>query len=298
MSIKKVAIAGAGTLGSQIAWQTAFHGFEVTVYDAFEKGIEAGKEFHRQFAELFKTTRGATEQQIEQAISRLSYTTDLAEAVMDADLISESVPEDPEIKKSFYQELAKVAPAKTIFTTNTSTLLPSLLVEDTGRPAKFLAMHFANGIWERNIAEIMGHSGTDEEIFKQVVEFSKQIGMVPIPIFKEQNGYILNSLLVPFLAAATDLLVNEVSDYASIDKTWMISSGMSMGPCAIMDIIGMETAYNVNQHWGTVLNDQAALDRADFVKKNFLDHNKLGVATGQGFYTYPNPAYESPDFLK
>jgi len=298
MIIEKVTIVGAGTLGSQIAWQTAFHGFEVSVYDPFEKGIEAAKDFHKQFAELFKATRGATEQQIEQTMARLSYTTDLAEAVRDADLLSESVPEDVEIKKCFYRDLAKVAPEKTIFTTNSSTLLPSQFAEETGRPGKFIALHFANGIWDRNIGEVMGHAGTEPEIFKQVVEFAKAIGMVPIPLFKEQNGYIVNSLLVPLLSAACDLLVNEVSDYESIDKTWMVGVGVPMGPCAILDLVGFGVAYNIWSHWGKALNDQAALARADYVKKNFVDQGNLGLTTGQGFYSYPNPAFEDPDFLK
>ena len=298
MLIQKVTIAGGGTLGSQIAWQTAFHGFEVTVYDAFEKGIEAAKDFHQQFAELFKTTRGATEEQIEQTMARLSYTTDLGEAVKDADLISESVPENVEIKKGFYRDLAKLAPEKTIFTSNSSTLLPSQFAEETGRPGKFIALHFGNEIWKRNIGEIMGHPGTDPETFKQVVEFTKAIGMVPIPLFKEQNGYIINALLVPLLSAAGDLLVNEVSDYQSIDKTWMIGVGVPMGPCAMLDLVGLELANNIWTHWGEALSDPAALARADYIKKNFLDQGKLGVKTGQGFYSYPNPAFEDPDFLK
>ncbi len=215
-----------------------------------------------------------------------------------ADLISESVPEDLEIKKRFYLDLAKVAAERTIFATNTSTLLPSSFAEETGRPAKFLALHFANGIWDRNIGEVMGHAGTDPEVFKRVVEFSSDIGMVPIPIHKEQNGYIVNTLLVPLLSAAGDLLVNGVSDHESIDKTWMIGVGVPMGPFAILDLVGIETAYNVHKHRGEVLNDPADLARADYYKKHFVDKNKLGMKTGEGFYKYPNPAWESPDFLK
>jgi len=93
-------------------------------------------------------TRGVSQEQIEQTNSRLSYTTNLEEAVKDADIISESVPEDIEVRKSFYKELAKVAPERTIFTTNSSTTLPSHYAEETGRPGKFLALHFANGIWD------------------------------------------------------------------------------------------------------------------------------------------------------
>ena len=298
MIIKNVTIAGGGTLGSQIAWQTAFHGFNVVVYDAFEKGIDASKIFHKQFADLFLETRGASKEEIEQTLLRLSYTTNLKEAVKDADLISESIPENAEIKKAFYGELAKVAPEKTIFTTNSSTTLPSEYAKETGRPEKFLALHFANGIWDSNVGEVMGHPGTDKEIFDRVVEFAREIGMVPIPIHKEQNGYVLNSLLVPLLSAAASLMVNDVSDFESIDKTWMISTGAKIGPFGIMDTVGMQTMYNIDILWGEKLGDQSMLDRAALIKKEYIDKGKMGVSSGEGFYTYPNPSFEDEHFLK
>jgi len=298
MEIKNVTIAGGGTLGSQIAWQTAFKGFNVVIYDAFDKGLEASKSFHKQFADLFLTTRGASQDEIDATFSRLSYTTDLAAAVKDADLVSESVPESIEIKKGFYQELAKVAPQKTIFTTNSSTTLPSDYAAFTGRPEKFLALHFANGIWDANIGEVMGHDGTSPEIFDRVVKFASEIGMVPIPIYKEQNGYILNTLLPPLLDAAGDLYMNGVSDFESIDKTWMISMGTKIGPFGFMDMIGMQTMYNIGMLWGTKLGDQKKLDTANFIKENYIDKGKMGVSSGEGFYQYPNPSYTDPDFLK
>jgi len=298
MEIKNVTIAGGGTLGSQIAWQTAFHGFNVTVYDAFEKGLENSKAFHKQFAELFLSTRGASQDEIDATNSRLSYTTNLKEAVKDADLISESVPESVEIKKAFYNDLAKVAPEKTIFTTNSSTTVPSDYAQETGRPEKFLALHFANGIWDSNVGEVMGHPKTNPEIFDRVIKFAKEIGMVPIPIHKEQNGYVLNSMLVPLLNSALELFVNDVSDAESIDKTWMISTGSKFGPMGIIDVIGMQTLYNVETLWGNKLGDKSKLKRAAFIKENYIDKGKMGASSGEGFYKYPNPSYLDKDFLK
>ncbi len=298
MIIKNVMVAGAGLLGSQVSWQIACSGFNVTVYDAFEEGLKAGRKYHEQYGELFMSTRGASQQDIDQTMTRLNYTTSLAVAARDADLVSESVPENLDIKKKFYRDLSAVAPEKTIFTTNTSTILPSLFAEDTGRPAKFLALHFANGIWDRNVGEVMGHSGTDSEIFNQIVEFTKNIGMIAIPIHKEQAGYILNTILVPLLSAAGDLLVNGVSDYESVDKAWMIGVGVPMGPFALLDMVGIDLAHDVHKYRGELLNDQADLKRAAFYKKNFVEKNKLGMKTGQGFYTYPNPGWKDPNFLK
>lgn len=137
----------------------------------------------------------------------------------------------------------------------------------------------------------MGHPGTDSAIFDRVVEFAKEIGMVPIPIHKEQNGYVLNSLLVPLLSAAANLMVNGVSDFESIDKTWMISTGTKIGPFGIMDTIGMQTMYNIDILWGEKLGDQSMLDRAAIIKKEYIEKGKMGVSSGEGFYIYPNPRF-------
>ena len=297
MKIINVTIAGAGVLGSQIAWQSAFHGFNVVVYDVFDKGLEASKEFHKKFADLFKATRGASQEEIDATIARLSYTSNLAEAVKDADLISESVPEKLEIKKSFYKDLAKFAPEKTIFTSNSSTMLPSMYAEETGRPEKFLALHFANPVWDANVGEVMMHSGTDKQYFDIVLKFAKDIGMVPIPIHKEQSGYVLNSLLVPLLSAGQSLFFGGVSDFESIDKTWMISTGAKVGPFGIIDMIGMQTVYNIALMNGTKTNNQAMINRANRIKEEWIDKGKTGIASGEGFYKYPNPSYQDPDFL-
>lgn len=108
MAITKVMVAGGGTLGSQVAWQTAFKGFDVVVYDAFEQGLENSKGFHKSFSELFGNERDATAVEISATLSRIKYTTSIAAA--DADLVSESVPETIGIKKEFYQGLSEVAP--------------------------------------------------------------------------------------------------------------------------------------------------------------------------------------------
>jgi len=298
MKIKNVTIAGGGTLGSQIAWQITFHGFNVTVYDVFENGLEACKAYHKEYAELFISKRGATKQQIDDTLSRLSYTTDLQEAVNDADLLSESIPEIIELKTKFYTDLGKIAPEKTIFTTNTSSTIPSLYADASGRPGKFLALHFANGIWDANVSEVMGHKGTDDEVFDQVIEFSRDIGMVPIPIKKEYPGYVMNSIAIPFIIAGIDLAMNEVVIPEYIDKTWIIATNSTIGPCMLMDAIGLSTVYHVLDGLASTLDDPIQRKRAEWLKENFVDKGKIGRSSGEGFYTYPNPRFEEPDFLK
>jgi 3-hydroxyacyl-CoA dehydrogenase len=290
MTFTNITTAGAGTMGSQVAWQMAFHGKHVAVYDAFAEGIEKGKELHRTYAQHFVEQRGATREQIERTFARITYTTDLAEAVRDADLISESVPEALEIKESFWREASAHAPAGTVFTTNTSTLAPSTLAAFVDRPGQFLALHFAIGVWDANIGEVMGHAGTDPAVFDQLLGFAAEIGLVPIPIRKEHGGYVINSLLVPWCTAALDLLVRGVSDAESIDRTWMITLQSPLGPCGMMDRMGL----GVVSHVARLID---AHDAASYLDDRFISDGHLGVTTGEGFYRYPDPAYEQPGFL-
>ena len=296
--IKKVTVAGSGVLGSQIAYQSAFHGFAVTVYDITNEALATAKERIEALKPLYQADLGATEDQVNEAYARLQFESDLAKAVADADLVIEAIPEVVSIKTEFYTKLGKVAPTKTLFATNSSTLLPSQFAEATGRPSKFLALHFANTIWKNNTAEVMKHEGTDEAVFNEIIDFAKSIGMVALPLYKEQPGYILNSLLVPFLDAAEMLLVKEVADPETIDKTWMIGTGAPLGPFAILDVVGINTAYNIVKAKAEATGDAMQQKLAEMLKAEYIDKNKLGRATGEGFYTYPDPSFAKPDFLQ
>lgn len=311
MDIKHVTVAGAGVLGSQIAYQSAYKGFSVKIWVRSEGSIERAKpkleHLHRTYIdtlEAMKTNPSAycrglaptpdlsAEQidelktQAQKAYESIVFTTSFDEAARDADLVIEAIAENLEEKDAFYRALAPHLPGKTVLATNSSTLLPSAIAPFTGRPDKFLALHFANEIWRNNTAEIMGHPGTDPKAYQEVVDFAAAIGMVPLELHKEQPGYILNSLLVPFLNAAEALYANGVADPETIDKTWMLATGAPLGPFRILDIVGLVTAYNI-----VSMNPQAADPTTTPGKiaatlKEKIDAGKTGVAAGEGFYTY------------
>lgn len=297
MDIKNVTVAGTGVLGSQIAFQSAFKGFEVSAYDINDEALEKAKERFKVLMERYQADDYGTKEEVEAAYNRISLYTDLGKAVENADLIVEAVPELIDIKKDFYTKLAKVAKEKTIFASNSSTMVPSQLVEFTGRPEKYLHLHFANEIWKLNIAEIMKHEKTSPEVFEEVIEFAKAIAMVPIPIHKEQAGYVLNTLLVPHFKAGIQLVVDGIAEPEIVDKTWMISTGSPIGPFAFLDIVGPNTPYNLYKAWGEE-GDELSAKVAGWIKKEYLDKDRMGTANGKGVYTYPNPAYQDPDFIK
>merc|ERR1711862_201197 len=174
---------------------------------------------------------------------------------------------------------------------------------------KFLALHFANGIWDANIGEVMPHAGTDPAVTQKVLDFAKDIRMVPFHIQKEQNGYIINSLLVPWINAAQSLVTNGVSTPSDIDRVWMISAGGCEAPTPLkapfmtMDIIGLPLASHILSYWGDALGDEQMKKNGAYLKEHYVDKGKHGITNGNpmedtalGMYTYPNPEYMREDF--
>ena len=293
MSYQKVTIVGGGTLGSQIAYVSAFHGKDVTVWGRSDSSLEKAQARVARWEDGVRRDLQATDEQIAAAREHLTYVTDLGEALAGADLVIEALPEAPATKTEFYEKFAKLADPQTVVATNSSTLLPSAFAEATGRPENFLAYHFANEIWKNNTAEIMPHPGTAPELPATFEEYSREIGMVPIMVKKEQPGYVLNSLLVPLLDAGSQLWANEIADPETIDKTWMIATGAPAGPFAIMDTVGLNTVYAIN-----IMNPDTSHQEIAKKVKTMIDAGHIGVESGEGFYKYPNPAYLAPEFLK
>ena len=311
MEFKNVTVAGGGVLGSQIAFQTAYCGFNVKIWLRSEESIarcqpklDRLKAIYLGILEAMKTdpsayARGLSKKyplsakeieecknKVGEAYKNIVLTSSYEEAAKDADLVIEAIAESIEEKKEFYTELAKYLPEKTVLVTNSSTLLPSTFASFTGRPEKFLALHFANNIYKSNTAEVMGHAGTEQKYYDAVVSFAEEINMVPLKVLKEQPGYILNSMLVPFLTAAESLLALGVADFETIDKTWKLGTGSPYGPFQILDIVGLTTAYNI------VILNPAAKDpnsvqgKIARTLKEKIDQGKTGVNAGEGFYKY------------
>jgi 3-hydroxyacyl-CoA dehydrogenase len=243
------------------------------------------------------TTRSPRHSRPPAALKRTKLTTSLPAALVDPDLLIEAIPERLDIKRAFYAQLQAAAPEKTIFASNSSTMVPSQLAAHTGRPERFLHLHFATPVWRHNIAEIMAHPRTDPAVFEALIAFARQMGMVPIPLNKEQPGYVLNALLVPYLLVALQLFIDGVADYQLIDKTWMIAKDAKTGPFGSIDQIGITTAYNIARNMTEQNKGSPAGRVAAYLKERFIDTGKLGLAAGEGFYLYPNPAYLAPDFL-
>ena len=322
MKYKNIVVAGGGVLGSQIAFQCAYCGFNVTVLVNNE---ESKKKLMVKLNELKKTyiktiklmntkagkapgiwARGIADinhHNLNKCLNRVNNIMDnikieisQEKALANADLVIESITEIFDVKKDFYEQISKLLPEKTVIVTNSSTLLPSKLAKYTGRPNKYLAMHFANTIWKNNIAEIMKHSETDDKYFKEIIKFAEEINMVPLAANEEKAGYLLNSLLVPFLLCAMDMYANGVSDPETIDKAWTLGTGAPKGPFQILDTVGLETAKNIVLQYQKVPNLLDPLLKKMMMPYNFdgmlellnmyIEKGMLGKSTQEGFYKY------------
>lgn len=316
MAIQKVTIAGGGVLGAQIAYAAAFHGYDVTVWGRRDDSIERIKprvdrlhEIYTKELEIAPSYIGAenpnyprsffnskeemTEEKIaelkesnEKVYKGLKYTTDLKEAFGDADLVIEAIAEVVEQKKDFYEKIAPFLKDDAILVTNSSTLLPSMFREYTGREEKFLSLHFANNIHRQNLAEVMRHDKTSDEAFEAVVEFARTIGMYPAVLKKEQPGYILNSILVPVIGAGLTLYGNDVADPVDIDMDWKIGTGAPKGPFEIIDLVGLTTVINILSNNPASNDPYTPIGKAMIKLKEMADKGHIGIESGQGFYKY------------
>lgn len=317
MGFKKITIAGGGVLGSQIAFQSAYCGFDVTIWlykqevlqntldklasvkkmyiDALDE-MESGEVWYPGIAKKDNFDKKKCLENIEKASKNVKIEFDLAKSLENTDLLVESLPEIKTDKINFYKSLKNIISRDTVIASNASTFVPSDFATLTGNEDRFLALHFANPICKNNMAEIMAQPKVNFKYFDEVVEYAEQINMIALPARKEKAGYILNSMLVPLILCALDLYANNIAEPEIIDKTYKLATGAPKGPFEIFDAIGIKTAYDVIEQYQKVPGIVSPLLKKMMFPYNFkkmkeilkklIDEGKLGVTTGEGFYKY------------
>jgi 3-hydroxybutyryl-CoA dehydrogenase len=294
--IHQVLIVGAGTMGQQIGLQCALHGYRVVYYDIAPRQLEAAQAQVNAYAAHMLKAQRLSEAQAQAALARLTFTDQPGAAAAEADLLSESVPEDPALKGRVLAQFNALCPPGALFTTNTSTLIPSMFAAATGRPAQFAALHFHSPVWVSNVVDVMPHAGTAPETVETLIAFARRIGQIPIVLKQESHAYVFNALLNALSGAALKLAASGVASVEDVDRAWMGVMKTPIGPFGILDVVGLKTAWDITQFWATALGDPQLQANADFIKR-YVDQGHLGVPTGQGFYRYPGPAFQRPGFL-
>jgi 3-hydroxybutyryl-CoA dehydrogenase len=294
--IRKILVVGVGKMGQMIALQCARCGYEVVAYDAFSKSLENARVQVPALAADLVAQQKMTPEEAQAALPRIHYTSQQEDGA-DADLLSESVLEDVELKAKVFGEFHQICQPKTVFTTNTSTLLPSMWAEATGRPAQFAALHFLDA-FEAPLVDVMPHPGTAPEIVELLAAFAKRIKQVPLVFKKEYPGYVSNAIFgVMNMMALKLVFEDKVVSVEDLDRAVMIHFRMRPGIFGILDHVGLDTIWHIMQKDAKASGDPLAQQFADKIKQLYVDKGWLGKKSGRGFYTYPDPEYLRPEFL-
>ncbi|VEN72697.1 3-hydroxyacyl-CoA dehydrogenase [Candidatus Desulfarcum epimagneticum] len=295
-AIKNVLVLGSGTMGLQIGAQCAAHGLNVTIYDAFEQALEKARKRVGKLTGVLADHNRISPEQAQAAGKGIRFTSDPQAAGRRADLITESIPEDPKLKQEVFARFNEICPERAIFTTNSSMLLPSMIAEGTGRPDRFAALHF-HDLLIANVVDIMPHPGTSKETLEDIRSFCRAIDQFPIELKKEHSGYVFNTMLSQLLQSALTLASKEVASVQDIDRAWMGIMKTVMGPFGIMDSIGLDTVHKITEYWAGITQDPRSGENAALLQAR-VEKGELGVKSGQGFYRYPNPDFLNPDFME
>lgn len=296
--VRRVLIVGAGTVGAQIGVQCAMYGYTSVFYDIDPKALDAAMTRIKAYAAGFVDGGHLTQKEANVMLSKISVTSNPEEAAKEADLLSESVPEEPKLKRQVFAQFNRLCPPRTVFTTNTSVLLPSMLHKATGRPAQFAALHFNPPVWENRIVDVMPHAGTSEETTTLLLEFAKRIGQIPILLKKEHSGYVFNNILSGILSQAIGLVTNGVATVEDVDRAFMAVTKMPIGPFGSMDRIGIDTVWHALDSMAKKYFFIPGFRKAARFLKEYVDKGNLGEKSGKGFYTYPDPAFRRPGFVE
>jgi 3-hydroxybutyryl-CoA dehydrogenase len=244
-NIQKVLIIGPGTMGSQIAFQCALFNCQIKIYGRDKHSLERGQRRLIKLSSLLVRGRHITKDQARGALARIEMTSDKLAASEGVQLVSESLPENIDLKRTIWSEFRKYISNTTILTTNSSSLLPSQLADYSGYPENFLSWHFHLFCYVKNVVDIMPHAGTKSEYVEIISAFSKQIKQIPIILKKESQGYVFNAMLFGFLAEAIRLAINNVASVEDIDNAWIKVMNTSQGPFGLMSLIGFNNVYNI-----------------------------------------------------
>ncbi len=291
IEITRVGKIGLGVMGCNVAWACVVNGLETYLYDQSLYQMQRAMDKIKGW--LFDG--GLSGDEAEAAMARLHPCKSMEEAVANVDLAFESVYEDLKVKKKVHAEIGRLAPSRVLMGSNASSLPCTPLAEASGRPDKFFNMNFSDPHTEQ-LVEVMWNPKTSESTKASAIEWARRIKMVPVVTKKEIMGYSFNRIWRAVKKEALFLVDQGHSDPESIDRAWMLMFGTPYGPFGLMDRIGLDTVQKVEMCYYEASGDDR--DKPPRVLNLLVEAGRLGEKTGQGFYTWPNPAFRKPGWLR
>lgn len=281
--MKNIAVVGAGTMGNGIAHVFAQHGFQVTLIDVNPSQVEKAmlsiaKNLDRQVSKGI-----LTEEQKQSTLKNISTTHDLLKGVAQAELVVEAATENIDLKLDIFEEIDKAAPGGCILATNTSSISITKIAAVTKRPDMVIGMHFMNPVPVMKLVEIINGYATKKEVTDTIVGLSQQLGKVPC-VVNDYPGFIANRILMPMINEAICSLYEGVAGVEEIDTVMKLGMAHPMGPLQLADFIGLDVCLAILR----VMQDGFGNPKyaACPLLVNMVTAGKLGVKSGEGFYTY------------
>jgi 3-hydroxybutyryl-CoA dehydrogenase len=294
-NIERLAVIGAGTMGTQIAAQAAAHGNDVNVYDQDPQIFCKSAQRLADSITVSNKKSVLSHQEWIEATRKVRQCPNLNEALHEVDLVIEACPEDVELKRSVFSLLDSSAPPHAILATNSSSIPISRIESATRRPEKCLNLHFYQLVMGMNIVDVMGGSKTTSVVIEIGCKWLRSIGCIPLTVKKEMLGFCFNSIWRVIKRQALHMWAGGYVDFRDIDRGWMRYFQLPQGPFGLMDVVGLDVIYAIEMVYYNESKDPK--DYPPAALKSMIERNELGVKTGRGFYTYPDPEYTKPDFL-
>lgn len=282
MEIRKIAVAGAGTMGNGIAHVFAQHGYEVILLDVSEEFLKRGLDTIK--ANLARQVKKEvlTQQHADDTVARIKTSTNRTDA-RDAQLVIEAIFENLEVKTEFWKALDKICPPETLFASNTSSLPITQLAATTQRPEKFIGMHFMNPVPMMKLVEIIRGAATSHETFQIIKELSEKLGKTPVEV-NDYPGFVANRILMPMINEAVYALMEGVSSKEDIDTVMKLGMNHPMGPLTLADFIGLDVCLAIMETLYSGYGDSKY--RPCPLLRKMVQAGWLGRKTGRGFYVY------------
>jgi 3-hydroxybutyryl-CoA dehydrogenase len=283
MEIKKIAVLGAGQMGNGIAHVCARAGYDVKMRDIEQKFIDKGIATIKGDLERGLKKGKITQEEIDSTLRRIKGVIDIKEAVKDADLVIEAIPEIVKLKLDTWQQVDTLAPQSAVFASNTSSISITQMAAVTKRPQRFIGMHFFNPVPVMGLVEIIKGQATDDATVETIKAVSTKVGKQTV-VVKEAPGFAVNRVLVPAMMEAVFAIQEGVTTVEDLDLAIKLGLNWPMGPLTLLDFVGLDTTLYISDYFVEEFRDSKY--RAPALLRKMVRAGWLGRKSGKGFYDY------------